>query len=64
MGTDKSQHISLTTREDHLRGTSLGEDSNIAPKFSAVTAASTVNISSEAVVFIRQAFVNTILLKL
>jgi hypothetical protein len=50
--------------EDHPQGTRVGDDSNIAQKFLAVTAASAVSVSSKAVVFIRKAFVNIILLKL
>ena len=50
--------------EDHPRGTSVGEDSNIDQKFLAVTAASADSVSSKAVVCIRKAFVNTISLKL
>jgi len=62
--TDESQHISIMMGEDHPQGTRVGDDSNIAQKFLAVTAASAVSVSSKAVVFIRKAFVNIILLKL
>ena len=50
--------------EDHPRGPSVADDSNIAQNFVAVRAASAVSVSSKAVVFIRKAFVNKILLKL
>ena len=50
--------------EDDPRGPSVADDSNIAQNFVAVRAASAVSVSSKAVVFIRKAFVNKILLKL